>query len=262
MNKFHIPHQLNTVRSFLLQSSVGYTALIPQNTPHPRHSSIIGAIGYAPEMSNIPRDILGNKMQLLAQINFSHIDAPASFPKKGLLQFYVANHCLEHKQHFRGVLSPNNYKIIYIEQPQLVEHSMHEEISKSAYHPIKQPLQLLADNGYEPVSIFDYRYDEFIPSTSRNLIEVEDFYEFDDVYLQHYSGAQHKIGGYPYFIQQDLRKHSMELQNYDTLLLQIISDDEKGIMWGDCGVIKFFINYYDLLQLHFDRAIMYVEDYT
>ena len=42
----------------------------------------------------------------------------------------------------------------------------------------------------------------------------------------------------------------------------IISDDEKGIMWGDCGVIKFFINYYDLLQLHFDRAIMYVEDYT
>ena len=32
-----------------------------------------------------------------------------------------------------------------------------------------------------------------------------------------------------------------KLQKYDTMLLQLDTDDSDRIMWGDCGVANFFI---------------------
>lgn len=261
MNKFHIPEELQMVRSFLLDSSVEYTELIPLQYLTSNIDSLFGNQGFAPKDSIIPRDVLGQKMQLLAQINFSQIHVPSPFPNKGLVQFYISNHCLETKQHFQGVLSQNNFKVIYFEElPQT--SSFVASKHTSFRHPVNQSFSLQFKQAFEPVSKFDYRFDRYIPYQQYDISLLQKYVSFDDLYLQHYSGAQHKIGGYPYFIQEDLRKHTLELQQYDTLLLQIISNDEHGIMWGDCGVIKFFINYYDLLHLKFDQTIMYVEDYT
>ena len=70
-----------------------------------------------------------------------------------------------------------------------------------------------------------------------------------------------KMGGYPYFIGEDIRKNDLSRQTYDTLLLQIISDDELDIMWGDCGVLKFFINREKLEKLDFSDVLLFTEDY-
>ena len=70
----------------------------------------------------------------------------------------------------------------------------------------------------------------------------------------------HKIGGYPYFTQDDPRKDN---DPYTLLLLQIDSDDieDVEIIWGDCGVANFFINPEDLAKCQFDD-VMYNWDCT
>ena len=47
-----------------------------------------------------------------------------------------------------------------------------------------------------------------------------------------------QLGGYPHWIQGD---DTPESENYD-LLFQIDSENDAGLMWGDCGLIYVFYN--------------------
>ena len=263
MQNFYIPETFQMIRSFLLYSSIEYIELIPTHTPIQNTDSLIGRNGYVPAESQIPRDVFGRKMQLLAQINFTHSDTPNPFPLKGLLQFYVSNTCVETKQHYQGVLDQNDFAVIYIENPNgNYKNTNRPQINAISKYPIQQTLQLNFKHAIEPVSKFDYRFEDYIPKKEIEKLPIFKELNVDDLYLQHYSGAQHKIGGYAYFIQDDFRRHSHELQRYNTLLFQIISNDAQGIMWGDSGVIKYFINDEDLKNLSFHNTMMYVEDFT
>ena len=66
--------------------------------------------------------------------------------------------------------------------------------------------------------------------------------------------AGHWIGGYPYFMQDDVREVSSE---FDTLLFQMDSESigEGEIMWGDMGVGNFFISREALRRLDFSRVL-------
>lgn len=64
--------------------------------------------------------------------------------------------------------------------------------------------------------------------------------------------SNHKIGGYPYFTQNDVL---LDKKHFDTLLLQIDTDDENGIMWGYCGVGNFFIKKENLQSLQFSTIL-------
>ncbi|GCE36039.1 hypothetical protein SPFL3102_03913 [Sporomusaceae bacterium FL31] len=64
-------------------------------------------------------------------------------------------------------------------------------------------------------------------------------------------GTGHKIGGYAYFTQTDIRDYNKDLKQ-DLLLLQIDTDEE--IMFGDSGVANFFINPEDLKNKRFEKA--------
>jgi len=59
----------------------------------------------------------------------------------------------------------------------------------------------------------------------------------------------------------DMLAHSLQLQSYATqtwaspLLLQLDSNDKEcGMMWGDCGVLYFWIRKEDLQQQRFERC--------
>ncbi|MCF3108907.1 DUF1963 domain-containing protein [Niabella sp. CC-SYL272] len=54
----------------------------------------------------------------------------------------------------------------------------------------------------------------------------------------HFSPVKHKLGGYAYFTQRDLREGDALTADY-LLLFQMGSDEH--IMWGDAGVGNFFI---------------------
>ena len=60
--------------------------------------------------------------------------------------------------------------------------------------------------------------------------------------------------GYAFFTQEDPR-YQKKYENYDTLLLQIDSEN-KYIMWGDLGVANFLINKKSLEEKTF-TDIMY-----
>ena len=66
---------------------------------------------------------------------------------------------------------------------------------------------------------------------------------------------QHRIGGYPYFTQEDPRE---ENSKYDFLLFQLDSDytdNTDKVMWGDSGIGNFFINSERLKKLDFSDVL-------
>ena len=68
------------------------------------------------------------------------------------------------------------------------------------------------------------------------------------------SGQGSKLGGYPFFTQEDPRTYG-DYPTFDTLLLQIDTDDELDIMWGDSGVANFFIALEDLKKRNFSKVL-------
>lgn len=69
-----------------------------------------------------------------------------------------------------------------------------------------------------------------------------------------FESCGHKMGGYAYFTQSDPRFDAPEEETW-LLLLQIDSDDDMGIMWGDVGVGGFFIRENDLKKCDFSRVL-------
>ena len=59
-----------------------------------------------------------------------------------------------------------------------------------------------------------------------------------------------RIGGYPYFVQQE----PAYCEEYNILLLQLDIDDTCGIMFGDSGNCNFFISEEDLKNRDFSKV--------
>ena len=65
-----------------------------------------------------------------------------------------------------------------------------------------------------------------------------------------------KMLGYPSFCQEDPRGNIyFNYKKYDTVLLQIDSEDENVAMWGDVGQCTFFINKKDLINKKFTDVL-------
>ena len=83
---------------------------------------------------------------------------------------------------------------------------------------------------------------------------VDDFInEYEEKYEE--LVGEHCLGGYPAFVQDDDRADLQEEEGYDFLLLQINSDDEHSIMWGDAGIGNFFIQPSALKRLDFSKIL-------
>jgi uncharacterized protein YwqG len=85
-------------------------------------------------------------------------------------------------------------------------------------------------------------------------------HEIEDEYREISHSCGHKIGGYPYFTQDDVRKcssNSDQKQKPDILLFQMDTDcnETVDIMWGDSGVGNFFIDESALRELDFSKVL-------
>ena len=63
------------------------------------------------------------------------------------------------------------------------------------------------------------------------------------------------MGGYPNFTQNDPRSYNKDQQNKTIMLMQIDSDLDNDIMWGDMGIANFFITPEDLAAENFDNVL-------
>lgn len=221
---------------------------------------------YLPKTVEHPKDCHGKPMALLAQLNFAEIPALEYMPDHGILQFFISAEDDLHGLNFKDLTQQSNFRVLYhaeiLEDESLLvtDFSYMDQLNMEDF-PISRELSLSFQVAHGPISFDDFRFNKWICDLEKLDEDQIQLWNdtFSDLFYSHATG--HKIGGYPYFTQEDPRKYS--LSDREILLLQIDSDynpDRKpmwDIMWGDCGVANFFIKKEDLCRLDFSNVTYY-----
>ncbi|ORX78411.1 DUF1963-domain-containing protein [Anaeromyces robustus] len=234
--------------------------------------SKIGGIPYWTKDKEYPKNSEGEKLFLLAQINFEkceEIDTP--LPKEGMLQFFVSNDDVVGLD-FDDQLKQEGFRVIYHEkidytltEEKIVKEFDIPEIPKDDYElPMNKELKISLHKGIDYITPNDKNFDNIfskvykevynkeVPEDSScfNILNDE---EYDQLY-ELLSGFNHKMLGYPYFTQSDPR-FDKKYADFDILLLQIDTDGGNDIMWGDSGICNFFIKKEALLKKDFSEVL-------
>lgn len=255
-----LPHQLECFRDKIESSAKNATIITPKHSNPSITKSKLAGYPYMPKSYLHPKDSDGDYMLLLAQINFSEMPPQFPFPNFGLLQFFISKKLCYWTEKKVELLFQQDFKVRYfptiLSNSNLVKDFTYLELIE--HFPIQQEMGLSYKQIVEPVSATDYRREHYFQLSDPFNIDDP---SLEDIYLKQFLAADHKIGGYPYFIESDTRKGSPLLEKFNTLLLQVVSNDEHGIMIGDTGVFKFFINDKKLQNFDFYSIYFVMEQY-
>jgi len=199
----------------------------------------------------------GQPLKLLAQINFAELPKHLpNFPEEGILQFYIDGYDDVLGMDFDNGQNQEGFRVIFHDtivqdEAQLIQDfSFIENKDGELYFPVEREMALAFKVGMEPLSIRDFRGQEAYETILKTLEEDS---QLEDAFYEALSSTDHKIGGYPFFTQEDPRAYG-DYQDSTILLLQIdsIGDD---ILWGDCGVGNFFIGVEELKNKDFSNVL-------
>ena len=256
--------KLGPFRAGLQRSVQPYVEITPQPGATRPEMSKFGGSAYMPEGAAYPLDEAGKPMRLLAQINFAEVPPLALFPESGLLQFFISADDELYGLSFDDPCGQRNFKVVYIPPAAMTGHTSNGAGSGAAVDgadtadngfPVERELALSFALKEAAVGSADFQFARFFGQGPFVFFEQfgEDESAMGDAYADAYGGVGHKIGGYAFFTQTDPRENSYE--DYEVLLLQIDTDDEHGIMWGDSGVANFFIRPADLQNRDFSKVL-------
>ena len=232
--------------------------------------SKVGGLPYWDPALPYPTDSQGNKMTLLAQLNFAQLGTEAPLPAQGLLQFFIGQDDVfgidfdqpDSQKDFRVVYHPEPDPALTLEQIQALELPTHVEADLCT--PVIREAAFTAEKTVGYMGPGDCRFEALFREavravTGEDIGDKNEYQYFDkadrDYFYDQLSTAGHRLLGYPFFTQYDPREPEGP---YDTLLFQLDSDmiDRKDlVLWGDCGVGNFFINREDLLRRDFSRIL-------
>lgn len=233
--------------------------------------SKVGGLPYWDPALPYPTDSQGNKMTLLAQLNFAQLGTEAPLPRAGMLQFFIGQDDEfgidfdqpDRQKNFRVVYHPEPDPALTLEQIQALELPTHVEADLCT--PVIREAAFTAEKTVGYMGPGDCRFEALFREavravTGEDIGEKNEYQYFDkadrDYFYDQLSAAGHRLLGYPFFTQYDPREPEGP---YDTLLFQLDSDmaeDRKDlVLWGDCGVGNFFINREDLLCRDFSRIL-------
>lgn len=240
--------------------------------------SKLGGVPYMPKGFQYPIGVSGMyeglPLRLLAQLNFAKLPAIEGFPAKGILQFFCSS---DTESSFYGLdleaedrSFANGFRVIYhkdvIEDPSLLmSASDMPEFPSEQDFPIDGEIALDASKPCdERISFVDFRFESLVLEVVNKLCKskIEDIYSINnslfDALKEKLVARGTKVGGFPFFTQEDPRRRE-EDSDYDVTLLQIDSaNDAYGkslVMWGDNGVGNFFIRKSDLARLDFSHVV-------
>ncbi|MEK4025961.1 YwqG family protein [Sporosarcina sp. FSL W7-1283] len=202
--------------------------------------SKLGGCPYLKNSEDYPTDQVGKPMLFLAQINLSDIGELDELPKKGLLQFFVAN------DDMYGLEDPILVKYIedYEEnEGQLVKKHPYEGEEYNQSLPFSHSGKMYFTSREMPMSS---SLDLFREIFMKKLSEEEYEKLSDDCY-----SSDSRVGGYPYFVQNDY----IGFDDDDFLLLQLDIDEECGIMFGESGNCVFSIPKEALKNRDFSKVV-------
>jgi uncharacterized protein YwqG len=216
--------------------------------------SKVGGFPYLPKGTDYPTAPDGRELFFLAQINFADMPALPTFPRQGIVQFYVYDDDL-YGMDFDDGENPDTFRVLY--HPQVThdetalqtQFSLIRDYDLLPHHPeTSHPLTFESAEEYLPVT--DYRFwQTFGQDFFQQFGDSE--WEVMEAYNKSVSAQGHKTGGYAYFTQDDPRRAEDPM----LLLFQLDSDEDMDLMWGDMGVGHFFIRENDLKAGDFSRVL-------
>lgn len=258
-------NMVKEIREEILQkTAIPYMKLQLTDTKPSLFDSKVGGIGYVPRDAKIPEDSKGVQLRLLAQIDCAEITLE-DFPHQGLLQFWILNDDVSGLNFDDNTLQ-DTFRVLYFKEPDrtVTEKEVCEKVQDSSsneedYFPVRGCYGLAFSAGVDTISSGDYRFENCIkklvrqdyPEKAESLLENID--DFMDENGKDWGGG-HKIGGYPGFTQWDPRSSE---DTHDALLFQLDSDmgADWKILWGDCGIGNFFINWEKLKNCDFSDVL-------
>lgn len=200
--------------------------------------SKFGGIPYWDLSKDYPVDKNGDKLILLAQINFEKENLESDkLPNTGMLQFFVENK-------FNCSYKEVN-KVIYHEN---IDKNITEDDVKRLNVPttldseiditIKDEYKLSFKKVKESISFNDYRFDEVLEKAYNKLYETNDYNEvreeWDDeaIITDMFSdGEGHKLLGFPHFCQEDPRSAVKYNASKSDVKLATSVDNNKTMSW-------------------------------
>ncbi|MCI8313772.1 MAG: DUF1963 domain-containing protein [Lachnospiraceae bacterium] len=266
-----------------IKEMTGIPAIFIERKPNTVQPSLtdskFGGLPYWDMEKEYPTDSKGERMMLLAQINFSDLCAfDTELPKEGMLQFFITVDDDVFGMDFDDPVSQKDFRVVFHdtvrqdvteEQVQALDIVRAEEVDDYGT-PIFRQAALSFRAGIDSMSSdiedFPTVFVQAVKAVTGEEIDEENWYEYfgedtdDGCYLsEELSGLGHKMLGYPGFIQFDPREDKEDRKYYDTLLLQIDSDmgedGEDYVLWGDCGVANLFINKEALIKRDFSNIL-------
>ena len=233
--------------------------------------SKVGGLPYWDPALPYPTDSQGNKMTLLAQLNFAQLGTEDPLPRAGMLQFFngqddgfgIDFDQPDRQKNFRVVYHPEPDPALTLEQIQALKLPTHVEADLCT--PVIREAAFTAEKTVGYMGPGDCRFEALFREavravTGEDIGDKNEYQYFDkadrDYFYDQLNNTGHRLLGYPFFTQYDPREPEGP---YDTLLFQLDSDmaeDRKDlVLWGDCGVGNFFINREDLLRRDFSRIL-------
>lgn len=232
--------------------------------------SKFGGKPYFPKNMEYPKNKNGEPLRLLAQLNFNELPPLDGFLQNGILQFYIE---LEddggYGWDFYNPTNQNSFRIIYhsdIFPESSVDVPEFKDEFRDDQFPFEGEFALKAEYQSCPMTASDFRFDKEFMNTYRKHIETNEPSPYklgddiEDAIDDELDLKGHRIGGYPYFTQSDIRQDNLELSSHTVVLLQIDSQEGAGfcewdIIWGDVGIANFFIKLEDLVKLDFSNVL-------
>ena len=240
--------------------------------------SKFGGVPYIPQGGALPTSVDGKQLFILAQINCEQLPENTLYPKKGLLQFWIAaTEAPLYGLDYEAPCSNDFKRVIYYPtfgEALPIEDFINDYTFDDENLPFNSKTQfaLHFKKDTESISLEDRAatqlfFQKWNESFSTHITTIDEFFDEvpDDIceeinayLLKEPTG--HKIGGYPYFIEYDPREENAP---HTFLLLQIDIDNVEGeeICWGNLGgIANFFISPEDLAACQFDNIFFHWED--
>lgn len=236
--------------------------------------SKFGGLPYWNPKMPYPVDKTGQKMMLIAQINFDKATVDERLPQQGMLQFFIA---LDDDEYLYGYddNAPDSQEMFRVVYHETVDYSVTKEqvleldipLSTNPdlreYNPIWKEIGVDIIPREVSMNISDRRFNKLFRDAKMTLtgkdIEnqfIQNFLKKEDLDYLHreLSYWGHHMLGYPLCNKTSSKNEAY----YDTVLLQIhseIIEDADRVLWSDNGVIQFFINSEALKRRDFSKVL-------
>lgn len=231
-------------------------------------------------LPDLPKDFVwpkwkGKSLSFIAQIDLpiaSAYDADKHLPEKGMLAFFY-----DQNQETWGFdpKDKGSFSVVFFEgdNADLVRTELPDDIAEEArYTPCR--IKLSGDKT------MPHPWSLFIESLNLSKEAMDEYFEEYDKYNP--PGVQHRLLGHPTIIQNEMQTECQLVTNglycgdssgWNSprarklqegavdwrLLLQIDSDENTGMMWGDGGIIYFWIKEEDLKNKRFENTWMILQ---